>query len=596
MPHSPRFKILYYMVNCKSITVGQTKLAVGGDGSLSMTAVESDNAAAGTVNADSLYLEGRRCALNGSLDGLVLEDEPTGVGTAVHQGGIYADTLVTGDYVINANTVVPLVFSYTGVVARDAERGVVTFAGKTAPISGAAEIITDGGEYIILYRESPRADDPDAVTVRSARRVVRAHVTFAAYDIEGGFYGMTDVSSGATYLDPATSPDAYAAETLYSVVLAVDDRAASTYMWGVQVEIVSAAEVAVAPHMFSSVYGMSLDGIPTYTNRTSYTPLFDTTSAEYVMDLYSWVYANAPSTAGVTRVRAWTRKGGAYAELELAVPSGAAGVLASGGVQVVSDGPLPQLEYASGFGGLAVAVNIVGSYDPYDEFLVRQAARKWSGIVTSEHAVSISVSFAALADGILGSAGPTDFEYKNGRWYSIAGEMELNTSYWSQEKGRHKHDHRPHAYYTLLHEMGHIFGIGTLWLNHGLVSQGPWYTDANYWDSDYSTALYIGQNGVREYKQYQIMANPEIEEARVLGIPVEEDGGAGTKGGHIEEGDGYHSVRIFDGYEHVGLDHELMTGWSEQTAVPEPLSRITVGMMQDLGYGVSYAKADAYEM
>ena len=82
--------------------------------------------------------------------------------------------------------------------------------------------------------------------------------------------------------------------------------------------------------------------------------------------------------------------------------------------------------------------------------------------------------------------------------------------------------------------------------------------------------------------------------SKILGIPVEEDGGAGTKGGHIEEGDDNHGHRFFHGIKHEGLDYELMTGYSENSAVPEPLSRITVGMVDDIGYDVDYTKADIF--
>ena len=36
-----------------------------------------------------------------------------------------------------------------------------------------------------------------------------------------------------------------------------------------------------------------------------------------------------------------------------------------------------------------------------------------------------------------------------------------------------------------------------------------------------------------------------------------------------------------------------MTGWAEAPGVKMPLSRVTVGQYQDLGYTVDYAAADA---
>jgi len=39
-----------------------------------------------------------------------------------------------------------------------------------------------------------------------------------------------------------------------------------------------------------------------------------------------------------------------------------------------------------------------------------------------------------------------------------------------------------------------------------------------------------------------------------------------------------------------------MTGWSDSISYPLPLSRITIGCMQDLGYGmVDMSNADFYD-
>jgi Leishmanolysin len=61
-------------------------------------------------------------------------------------------------------------------------------------------------------------------------------------------------------------------------------------------------------------------------------------------------------------------------------------------------------------------------------------------------------------------------------------------------------------------------------------------------------------------------------------VPIERHGGNGTACGHWDE-------------ECMG--RELMTGYSESTG-PCPLSRITIGTLQDMGYQVDYSKADPY--
>ena len=61
-------------------------------------------------------------------------------------------------------------------------------------------------------------------------------------------------------------------------------------------------------------------------------------------------------------------------------------------------------------------------------------------------------------------------------------------------------------------------------------------------------------------------------------MPVEADGGSGTRLSHWDE---------------TVFDTELMTGWYN-SGETNPLSRITVASMADLGYQVNMAAADSY--
>jgi len=77
---------------------------------------------------------------------------------------------------------------------------------------------------------------------------------------------------------------------------------------------------------------------------------------------------------------------------------------------------------------------------------------------------------------------------------------------------------------------------------------------------------------------------------------LEDDGGNGTQNVHPEEGlQGSISAETRDisGVTYYGLNDELMTGWSE-SSVAMPLSRVTLGFLQDIGYDVSYSLADDY--
>ena len=104
--------------------------------------------------------------------------------------------------------------------------------------------------------------------------------------------------------------------------------------------------------------------------------------------------------------------------------------------------------------------------------------------------------------------------------------------------------------------------------------------------------IILVQNALREYKSYL----PQIA-GQLIGIPMEDDGGSGTANVHAEEGhEGATSSndRYINGIFHPGLDDELMTGWLESSPTTTPLSRISLGFLEDIGYTVDYNLADEY--
>lgn len=117
---------------------------------------------------------------------------------------------------------------------------------------------------------------------------------------------------------------------------------------------------------------------------------------------------------------------------------------------------------------------------------------------------------------------------------------------------------------VILHEMGHVLGIGTLWQNQAV---GHMHLDD------------ICQPGQTQRRFTGPAANAKHVEAggeQDL-LLVENQGSSGTACAHWAE----------DRYA-----DELMTGWISSAG--NPLSAITVASLKDLGYEVSYAQADAY--
>lgn len=109
-----------------------------------------------------------------------------------------------------------------------------------------------------------------------------------------------------------------------------------------------------------------------------------------------------------------------------------------------------------------------------------------------------------------------------------------------------------------LHEMGHELGIGTIWrakgVLRGLRTSNPTFT---------------GTNAI----------NAWVSSGGLGNVPVENTGGSGTRNGHWRD-----SV----------LKTEILTGY--YSAGFNPLSAITIGSLQDVGYAVNYGAADAFNL
>ena len=114
---------------------------------------------------------------------------------------------------------------------------------------------------------------------------------------------------------------------------------------------------------------------------------------------------------------------------------------------------------------------------------------------------------------------------------------------------------------TITHEMLHVLGFGTIWSDLGVITgegtRNPRFT---------------GKAATKEYDN--------LFRTTAGSVPVESKGGDGTADGHWPE---------------ASFVEELMTGFSEDAGVTEPLSRITVASLQDIGYDVNLNAADVWD-
>ena len=105
----------------------------------------------------------------------------------------------------------------------------------------------------------------------------------------------------------------------------------------------------------------------------------------------------------------------------------------------------------------------------------------------------------------------------------------------------------------LTHEIGHALGFTSVSKLLNLVSG----------------VQYIGANALREYRS--------TFDPTATGVPIETGGGSGTVGAHWSE---------------ATFGSELLTGFLNPGI--NPLTRLSVGAFQDMGYSVNYSAADDY--
>ncbi|UCH25749.1 MAG: DUF1573 domain-containing protein [Trueperaceae bacterium] len=201
-----------------------------------------------------------------------------------------------------------------------------------------------------------------------------------------------------------------------------------------------------------------------------------------------------------------------------------------------------------------------------------------SGVPSTSTAVDDIEIFASIKpidgpNGILGQAGPCWLRLASG--LPLYGSMEFDSADVAALESSGQFGE------TILHEMMHVLGLGTIWELDFSGSGGitidllDYVTNPAGQNCNTATAFstppsFNGSNTIGEYTTLGGAGN----------VPVEDGGGAGTKCGHWDE---------------ETFETELMTGFLN-AGVTNPLSRMTVASFQDLGYSVFINGADAYSI
>lgn len=217
-----------------------------------------------------------------------------------------------------------------------------------------------------------------------------------------------------------------------------------------------------------------------------------------------------------------------------------------------------------------IEVRFLGGLTTKQKNAFKKAADRWSRVIVGD-LPSVMVGGEVIDDllieaqgvaidgpgRILGQAGPTNLRPRTAGASALLPVKGI-MSFDSADLARMEADG------TLLdvitHEMGHVVGVGTIWKLKGLLLGGGT-----------NNPRFTGTNAKREYGK--------LRGTGPTTVPVENIGGPGTADGHWRES-------LFK--------NELMSGFISEAN--NPLSRLTVASLQDLGYTVDLTAAEAYSL
>lgn len=213
---------------------------------------------------------------------------------------------------------------------------------------------------------------------------------------------------------------------------------------------------------------------------------------------------------------------------------------------------------------LPIDLEFIGNFSEGQKLAFRQAAQRWGSIIrgnlppviiNGKRINGISITARALEmDGPhnrLAQAGPVHL--RPGSLLPATGIMEFDSADLTlmEEDGR--------LLNVIIHEIAHVLGFGTLWEQKGLL-QGVGTNNPRF----------TGVNAMREFATLTGANN-------AISVPVENIGGVGTRNSHWRE-----SV----------FGNEVMTSFLNSGL--NPISRLTLASLQDLGYSVNSSAPNPY--
>lgn len=232
-------------------------------------------------------------------------------------------------------------------------------------------------------------------------------------------------------------------------------------------------------------------------------------------------------------------------------------------LQIVNPVPVVTTPTTPPNGAFNIQINYTG-FTASQRAIFERAAAEWESIIVGDlpdaiyngaivDDLLINATSSAI-DGVGGTLGQAGYDRArtSGTRLPFHGSMEFDSADLAAMEADGS------LLNVIVHEIGHVLGIGTLWQAKGLlVGAGT------------SNPVFTGRQAVAAYNA--------IFATNATGVPVENGGGAGTRDSHWREST---------------FNNEIMTGYIN--AGTNPTSRITVASLADLGYTVNMAAADNF--
>lgn len=133
----------------------------------------------------------------------------------------------------------------------------------------------------------------------------------------------------------------------------------------------------------------------------------------------------------------------------------------------------------------------------------------------------------------------------------------------------------------LKRSIGNALGIGHYWY---LPTSPIEYDVMNH-------KYYSGENGVNKYKE--LFSSQIAFNGKLFGLPIEDYDDSNI---FLEEGEkGSYSKKVtLNGFTHPGLKKEVMTKWIHFGSEIIPISIVSLGLLEDIGYDICYNNVDIY--